>query len=310
MSIRHALIAAAAAPWLALSAPAPALTLTALAGACTGDSNTGSAPVSAQANCASVHGSFEGSAHASPGSVGASASASTFSSIGAGNSRGQAIYTDTITFTKIDPNAPDLMPVSLNLNFGGSINAGEGPFGGASAEYRFAVNGFLGSFNGRGVFSTETGLEIIASGLGDGVGVIAPGPGGFNLGLATPTTNVNFFGAQSVQVILGFSVLAITSSRGAGGSASADFGNTLEFPTGVPVFNLPAGYTVNAGDYLVNNRFVDPNGVGAVPEPAIWAMLIFGFGLTGGVARGAARRARGKPRPRADRSSPDSRALD
>ena len=48
------------------------------------------------------------------------------------------------------------------------------------------------------------------------------------------------------------------------------------------VFNLPDGVTVNAGDYLVNNRYFDPLATGGgVPEPASWALMITGFGLMG-----------------------------
>ncbi len=45
----------------------------------------------------------------------------------------------------------------------------------------------------------------------------------------------------------------------------ADFANTLAFAPGMPVFNLPAGYTANSvGGHVVNNVFLPP----AVPEPS------------------------------------------
>lgn len=78
---------------------------------------------------------------------------------------------------------------------------------------------------------------------------------------------------------------AITGANGSGASARSNFSNTLEFPSGMDVFNLPVGYTVNAGNYLVDNRFADPNIVGAVPEPGTWALLLFGFGVLSFVVR-------------------------
>ena len=66
-----------------------------------------------------------------------------------------------------------------------------------------------------------------------------------------------------------------------GSSATADFSNTLEFPSEIDVFNLPQGYTVNAGTYLVDNRFIDPTSTPAIPEPETWALLFAGLGCIG-----------------------------
>ena len=76
------------------------------------------------------------------------------------------------------------------------------------------------------------------------------------------------------------------NASGPGSHALSDFGvNSFKFaPT---AFNLPDGVTVNAGDYLVNNRFIDPLAApgGGVPEPASWALMIAGFGLAGAALR-------------------------
>ena len=83
---------------------------------------------------------------------------------------------------------------------------------------------------------------------------------------------------------LGFEANA--DAAGPGGSADVDFSNSFKPPTGSDVFNTPAGVTVNAGDYLVNNRFHDPLATsGGVPEPSAWALMIAGFGLAGTTLR-------------------------
>ena len=45
------------------------------------------------------------------------------------------------------------------------------------------------------------------------------------------------------------------------------FNDTFSYATTGPVFNLPAGYTVN-GDGIVDNRFVGGDPATSVPEPA------------------------------------------
>jgi hypothetical protein len=69
-----------------------------------------------------------------------------------------------------------------------------------------------------------------------------------------------------------------------GSSALSDFSHTFGFPTNGDVFLLPPGVTVNAGTYLVDNRFVNPDAVAAVPEPQAWAAMIFGLVFVGSVA--------------------------
>lgn len=73
--------------------------------------------------------------------------------------------------------------------------------------------------------------------------------------------------------------------RGNFASATSDFGNTLNFATGGPVFNLPEGITVNSTDGLiVDNRWA------VIPEPASWMML--GTGAAAWMAGLAMRRKR------------------
>ena len=63
----------------------------------------------------------------------------------------------------------------------------------------------------------------------------------------------------------------------------ADFGaNSFKLPTGRDACSLPDGVTVNAGTYLVNNRFFDPlRPVVGVPEPTTGALMLLGSSAIG-----------------------------
>jgi hypothetical protein len=51
-----------------------------------------------------------------------------------------------------------------------------------------------------------------------------------------------------------------------------------------PVISLPSAF-INGGGNAANFQVSTSPNLNAVPEPASWAMLIAGFGLTGAVAR-------------------------
>ncbi len=69
--------------------------------------------------------------------------------------------------------------------------------------------------------------------------------------------------------------------------AVCDFSNTAGLSFGPLADGL--SYTSASGGFL-SSVVVPPTGGGAVPEPASWAMMIFGFGMAGGVLRNRRRR--------------------
>jgi hypothetical protein len=73
-----------------------------------------------------------------------------------------------------------------------------------------------------------------------------------------------------------------------GGLGSADLFQSVEFPIGSDVFNLPPGVTANAPDsFIFNNRYIPAT---AVPGPVVgaglpglsWLAVVFSPGGDGG----------------------------
>ncbi len=198
-----------------------------------------------------------------------------------------ASFADNITFTR-DPKGPSVVAISMNLDFGGVIDAGSGtPFGSGGSVYNFSVAIGSTGYIGRGSFDTLLGLQVTPSGLGDSIGAVLPGPTGFFIDLVTPSLTLDFGTLTSITLPVSLGVAVITVASGEGGSATANFGNTLEFARGRPVFDLPEGFTANAGDYLVNNVFgeapppppsPDPS---VIPLPASALLLLAGLGGLG-----------------------------
>lgn len=103
------------------------------------------------------------------------------------------------------------------------------------------------------------------------------------IGINVPNLNGDtFLVVEPVEVLYGapglLSIKLDANAQGAtavGQPLSINALNTLRLPRTGPVFNLPAGYSVNLPDLFVfDNRFVDPNPVGgAVPEPATCALV-------------------------------------
>jgi len=267
---------------LALTTPAAAAHLVTFIGAdsgsatqsCSGDvgPKSGTSTVHASASCSRADvGTASGVAVAATGHVGAAAQAdshngdSLSAKIGA-----EAIYEDFLTFTSTTTTS-----VSVNLLLDGAIEAG-GNFGGGF--FRLALFFAGHDFDERFVFSTfGVGDTLHGFNLESGqIGAVT------NAALGTPAFLIPLNTPLHFELLLDTSAFA----SGPGSHGLAGFGaHSAKFaPT---PFDLPDGVTVNAGDYLVNNRFIDPlASPGGVPEPTSWALMIIGFGLAGGTLRG------------------------
>lgn len=216
------------------------------------------------------------------GHIGAFAQADshTNSSLGTGIS-GEALFEDTLIFSSTNPNATSAV-VSANLLLHGIMDfaAGMGAAG-DSVEGAVTLNQAFFFFrffnNSTEGFSIEQNPFSVSGTLGPTTNAI----------LTTPLVQV----ALNTPIILQLRLQSSASAGGNGPIASTDFGGSFKFVSGSDAFNLPDGVTVNAGTWLVDNRFIDP--LAAVPEPATWALMIAGFGLAGA----AARRPRGVARP-------------
>jgi len=225
-----------------------------------------SAPTSAGIACPAA----SSAAFATPGHVG-----STNHVDGNGSAGGGGEYDTFMTFLPTNGQDGDRIAVQLNLDFGGEI----GIAGSSGANYSVVVDVGSDEF----VRSTR----ILAG--------VDPSHGDMTLGFSSGGEVDNdlsaFIGGTlttgTVIVPVGVPV-AVSLQLGSGvfgnaGTATTFFEHSLDFARGVPLFNLPDGYTVEDPDaFVFDNRFAPP---GAVPEPAAWALMIAGFGLAGAALR-------------------------
>ncbi|HEX7944721.1 MAG TPA: PEPxxWA-CTERM sorting domain-containing protein [Phenylobacterium sp.] len=283
MRLTSTLLATAALA-LALAAPAAAAVVTVDSGPNSGFANqfcdgpglfSGSSTVTINRTCTRADvGEATGTALASLGHLGARAVATSHNgdSLSAGTGA-EGLFNDQVIFTSTDPTATSA-DVSLNLLLDGILSisgpvAGAGlegavQFGGAFDFFRFGLNSFGGFSIEQNSFST--------------VGVIGP------ITDAVLTSHVIHVALNS-PVNLVVRLQAGAGASGPGAFALSDFSGSFKFPTS-GVFNLPDGVTANAGDYLVNNRFIDPLApTGGVPEPTSWGLMILGFGAAGAMIR-------------------------
>ena len=197
-------------------------------------------PVSS--NC-SPSGSGIAAARADAGTLGALAGATHTCCGTAAGAGGQARF-QVPAFTITGPAAGSI-PVSINLHIQGLLESNP-DFGGASLTLFVTFGGF-----------SKSEIVMTSSGVLNKDGVFAPVNVTFpsatlNHDLVTPTLNVTPNQPLYIEIML----IANASMAGQG-STQTDFfsgSNGLAFPIGVPVFNLPAGYTVDIPELKVFNN--------------------------------------------------------
>ena len=212
-------------------------------------------PPSADTVCGDGNGNNHASSAASIGHVGSSSDAAA-TSFQITSTEAQATYADTVTFS--GPGGSVL--VSLNVFFGGVLNSALG----APADMRalVVINGIIVA-----TINASAAAGTCSSTFAGGAGCVGMGlPGGLLLG------------TQQVDVLVGvpitfeFDLFTDAGADFPGASARAEFSNSLDFVTGIDLFNLPDGFTANSESaFIVNNRFLPPGN--GVPEPGTLALL-------------------------------------
>jgi hypothetical protein len=239
------------------------------------DQQNGDHPVRSVLSCSRADvGTVSGTAVSSFGHLGAFAQADshTGSSLGTGIGS-EALFQDTLIFTSSNPNAT-VASVSANLLLHGVMDfaAGQGAAG-DSVEGAVTLNQAFFFFrffnNSTDGFSVEQNPFSVSGTLGPTTDAV----------LTTPLVQV----ALNTPIVLRLRLQSGASAGGLGAIAATDFGGSFKFVSGADAFNLPDGVTVNAGTWLVDNRFIDP--LAAVPEPATWALMVAGLGLVGATVR-------------------------
>ena len=224
----------------------------------TGTVGTSNVPISAEMVCTgpgASGGISDATAGSIPGHVEARGSA-TKPAGGDGVPMGgesSAVFTDRVVFSAlpgIEPGAE--IPVQLTLHLSGHMAIGD-----VSSFAAFKACALLYS----GLFCSQGNKFNTGSGVGGTSQSTFVGLGG-NL-VQTPTVMVPVGSPVLFQLTLEANGIAQFE-----GSATSDFSNTFTFPTGIDVFELPAGYTANAPEsFLFDNRYY-PEGLPALAADA------------------------------------------
>ena len=233
------------------------------------NSGTSSTPVARDLACSSpsVPGALDAQAAALfgfvGGTTGASVGAGYFGSAFGINTNSQ--FSDFVTFTSTDPSATTAL-IAANLAFSGTMNATAFASSSIDLFYSLYGPGYIFSATQNGVARNDF---IVAMG----------GVTGTDFDALLQTNLVLVPLNTPILMTLGLGTGAGVGGSGSPESARSDFSNSFEVPLGIDAFVLPFGVTANAGNWLVDNRRINLND-SAVPEPATWAMIIIGFGMS------------------------------
>ena len=185
-------------------------------------------------------------------------------------------FSDFVTFTSTDPSLTSVL-VASNLAFSGTMNVTASGVASVDLFYSLFGPGHIYAASNFGVARND--FEVVEGGVS----------GALSSALLRSRT-VSVPTNQPLLMTLRLGTGAGVSGSGDPTSARSEFSNSFEVPFGIDAFVLPDGVTANAGDWLVNNRRVDPDAAGAIPEPSTWAMMIAGFSGMGAALRMRRRR--------------------
>lgn len=194
------------------------------------------------------------------------------------NASASFLFDDLVITNEADPgnNAPISVGFRFHLSGDLSLGAvGEPPALPNNSNVQVTVSfglgnsASLGATAGRICMRTDDSVPCFNTGVFAGL----QDAENINTEFITPTRQVHVGVPQYVGLVLqvqsGAANLNVTPQ-----TAAADFRNTLRFATGMPVFDLPDGYTANSVSAGIVNNIYQP-----VPEPHTYAMLVGGLAL-------------------------------
>jgi hypothetical protein len=223
----------------------------------------------------------------------ANVTASTPSALAAGQG-GNAVFTlstavaglvnssGTLNFTSHDAELSDVSAGSKTVNFTGTVtqlagaslfkNAGAGTFAGAGNAFTLDLGSVASN---SGVLNDDFGVlnTTVASAFAEALA------GSFTQGGGT---GYSFAGNSFTGLVGGSSNIGNLLSFNTTGLSSGTYTKHIAF-NGLSQFSGLADYNLSPITLDITARIT--GGVGAVPEPSSWIMMIFGFGLVGGVLR-------------------------
>ena len=187
----------------------------------------------------------------------------------------------SLGFTSVNPEMADLALASQQISFTGTVTqlalaqlfkaGGQGSFSGSGSAYTLDFGNLSA---GSGTISADLGILNGNSGsaFAETLG------GSFVL---APATGFGFNGSSFAGLIGGGSRTGNLLSFDLTGLSAGFYTTTLTF-NGFSSFNGLADQSLDPVTLTVRTRIT---AAGVVPEPAVWAQMLFGFGLVGSLVR-------------------------